>query len=103
MDWFWQLYLGEQDATQPGASPLRAESLQGLPAAYVVTAQYDTLRDEGDAYARRLEAAGVSFLIAPTIRFRGRAGEQGTFFVCDPSGNVLEFKTFRDPRMLFAR
>lgn len=59
MDWFWQLYLGEQDATQPGASPLRAESLQGLPAAYVVTAQYDTLRDEGDAYARRLEQAGV--------------------------------------------
>ena len=60
MGWFWQQYLGDQDPTQPGASPLRAGSLAGLPATYVVTAEYDTLRDEGDAYARRLEAAGVS-------------------------------------------
>lgn len=53
--------------------------------------------------ADRLEAAGVPFLIAPTIRFRGEPGEQGTFFVQDPSGNVLEFKAFREPEQLFAR
>ncbi len=50
-----------------------------------------------------LEARGVDFLIAPHERFAGRAGAQGTFFIADPSGNVLEFKCFDDEAMLFAR
>jgi extradiol dioxygenase family protein len=53
--------------------------------------------------AGRLEAAGVRFVIAPGIRFRGQPGEQATFFLYDPSGNALEFKSFRDPSRLFAR
>jgi extradiol dioxygenase family protein len=53
--------------------------------------------------AGRLEAAGVRFVIAPCIRFRGQVGEQATFFLYDPSGNALEFKSFRDPSRLFAR
>jgi hypothetical protein len=51
---------------------------------------------------RRLAAAGVDFRIAPRVRFAGQVGEQGTFFVLDPSGNALEFKSFRDPARLFA-
>jgi extradiol dioxygenase family protein len=44
------------------------------------------------------------FLIEPHIRFKGQAGEQGTMFFLDPSGNALEFKAFRDiERELFAR
>jgi len=58
---------------------------------------------EWEALAARLAKAGVAFLIAPRVRFQGEAGEQGTFFVLDPSGNALEFKSFRDPRSLFAR
>ncbi|MBY0421622.1 MAG: VOC family protein, partial [Parvularculaceae bacterium] len=54
------------------------------------------------ALADRLSAAGVQFLIAPDIRFRGQPGEQGTFFIKDPAGNALEFKCFADPSMLFA-
>lgn len=55
-----------------------------------------------EALHRRLSAAGVSFRIAPRVRFAGEVGEQGTFFVVDPSGNALEFKSFRDPQRLFA-
>ena len=50
----------------------------------------------------RLVAAGVDFRIAPRVRFRGEVGEQATMFVHDPSGNALEFKSFRDPARVFA-
>ena len=49
-----------------------------------------------EALARRLRAAGVDFVIAPQLRFRGQPGEQATMFLLDPSGNALEFKAFRD-------
>ena len=51
----------------------------------------------------RLKRANVTFLIAPEIRFKGRPGEQATFFVLDPSGNALEFKAFEDDRRIFAQ
>lgn len=53
--------------------------------------------------AERLRAAGVHFVIEPHVRFEGRPGEQASMFIRDPSGNHLEFKAFRDPRMIFAR
>ena len=54
------------------------------------------------ALAARVEAAGVSFGIAPHIRFKGQPGEQATMFFRDPSGNALEFKAFADDAQLFA-
>ena len=59
MEWFWDHYCDPEQRTDPKASPLRAESLAGLPPAYVVTCQFDPLRDEGIAYAEALRAAGV--------------------------------------------
>jgi len=53
------------------------------------------------ALAERLQAAKVSFIIEPGIRFAGEAGEQGTFFLLDPAGNALEFKYFEDMDALF--
>ena len=58
--------------------------------------------DAWKALAERLEAGGVAFHIAPQLRFEGEPGEQGTFFVKDPSGNTLEFKGFRDMAGVFA-
>lgn len=58
MQWFWKQYLGDQPPV-PLAAPATSNSLVGLPAAHVITAEYDVLRDEGEAYARRLTDAGV--------------------------------------------
>ena len=46
---------------------------------------------------------GVRFIVEPYVRFEDEPGEQGTMFVLDPSGNALEFKTFRDMNQIFAR
>jgi acetyl esterase len=60
MIWFWKHYLKDPgDGEQPYASPLRAGDLSSLPPAMVITAEFDPLLDEGKAYARRLEQAGV--------------------------------------------
>jgi extradiol dioxygenase family protein len=55
-----------------------------------------------EALARRLEDAGTTFVIPPTVRFKGEPGEQATMFLLDPAGNALEFKAMADPANLFA-
>ena len=62
-------YLARQeDAREPYASPLRAESLAGLPPALILTAEYDPLRGDGDAYGYALRRAGVD---ASVVRYQG--------------------------------
>lgn len=58
--------------------------------------------DEWEALAERLRQFGVTFVIAPYVRFQGEVGEQATMFFLEPSGNAIEFKAFRDFSQIFA-
>ena len=63
MQWFWDQYTSDENQrAEITASPLRAstEQLAGLPKALVITAEADVLRDEGEAYSRKLREAGVN-------------------------------------------
>jgi extradiol dioxygenase family protein len=53
--------------------------------------------------ADKLKHHQVKFIIEPTIRFKGKVGEQATLFLCDPAGNAIEFKSFKDPANLFRK
>jgi acetyl esterase len=71
MAWFWDAYLPDLERrSEPFASPLRAsdQQLQGLPPALVIVDEADVLRDEGEAYAARLRAAGNA---VTTVRYNG--------------------------------
>ena len=52
--------------------------------------------DEWYKLAEKLQKKKISFIIEPTVRFKGDIGEQATMFFEDPSGNALEFKSFKD-------
>lgn len=90
-------HLDPDYAARPLINPVDGEQVP-VPHFGVVLAMPDW-----QALADRLTAAGVAFVIPPTIRFRGKVGEQATMFFQDPSGNALEFKAFASDDQLFAK
>src|SRR5262245_26693022 len=85
MAWFWDAYLPDVERRgEPYASPLRAsdEQLAGLPPAFVIVDEADVLRDEGEAYAARLRAAGVPIT---TVRYDGITHD---FMMLNPLSNT---------------
>ncbi|MCB1110957.1 MAG: alpha/beta hydrolase [Chlamydiia bacterium] len=60
MEWYRKQYLkGDEDPRHPQISPLYASDFSSLPPAFIVTAEYDPMRDEGESYAKKLKASGV--------------------------------------------
>ena len=90
-------HLAPGAVTTPGSNPVDGEDVP-VPHFGVVLSM-----GEWKALAARLNAAGIDFVIPPTIRFEGQPGEQATMFFRDPSGNALEFKAMADPAKLFAK
>ncbi len=99
---FWGHQIVVHRALEPDGGPKAGSPVDGdaVPVphfgAVLAWEAFDTL-------AGHLRERGVEFLIGPRTRFEGLLGEQRTMFFADPSGNALEFKTFRDPEQLFAR
>ncbi|QJY47993.1 alpha/beta hydrolase [Pseudonocardia broussonetiae] len=87
MQWFWAHYLGAQElGKEPFACPARADDLVGLPPAFVATAEFDPLRDEGEAYAANLRTAGVD---VSAKRYDGMLHGFAWTLGATPSGAVL--------------
>ena len=104
-DWVDLNFLGHQlvlhRVESAAAVVLDANPVDGE---HVPVPHFGVVLDWGvfEALTERLIAQQCDFVIPPTIRFEGRVGEQRTCFLTDPSGNCLEFKTFRQPDRLFA-
>jgi acetyl esterase len=92
MQFYWDAYLEDDaDADNPFAAPMQAESLAGQPSALVITAEFDPLRDEGEAYGRRLQEAGVNVTVT---RYDGMIhGFFGMVGIMDKSGQAVDQAT----------
>ena len=84
MVWFWDHYLPNADAGQEAyASPIKASNLSGLAPALIQTAEYDPLRDEGEAYGAAIEAAGGDVTVH---RYDGVVHDPFMMFAVIPTG-----------------
>lgn len=89
-------HLTDQQIVEPSANPVDGKN--------VPIKHFGAILEwnEWEKLSEKLIAAGTDFIIKPYVRFKGEVGEQGTMFFLDPSGNALEFKTFKDFDQIFA-
>ncbi len=98
-------FHGHQVVAHLSPEEIRAAAVNAVDGKEVPVRHFGVILewDAWHALAHRLRHAGVRFLIEPGIRFAGQVGEQATMFFLDPSGNALEFKSFRDMTRIFAK
>ena len=96
MEWFWNTYCPDSNQRkEPYASPLRATDLSKLPPALIVTAEFDPLRDEGEAYGQALDAAGTE---ATVVRYDGLVHDflaTAAMFECSRAGLLATVSAFK--------
>lgn len=96
-------FFGNQISAHRSDEPVPARSsgsVDGVPVPmphFGAIVPWETFQKIADG----IRAAAIPFVIEPTTRFAGEPGEQATMFVLDPSGNALEFKSFRNPEHIF--
>lgn len=97
--------FGHQIVAHLAPSEVRRRSTNEVDGENVPVPHFGVVLEMNDwrTLARRLESAGIDFVIAPTVRFEGQPGEQATMFFLDPAGNALEFKAMADTASLFAK
>jgi extradiol dioxygenase family protein len=91
------LHIAENPTDEPHHNPVDGHDVP-VPHFGIVLSM-----DDWNELAERLKDKGITFIIAPYIRFQGQVGEQATMFFKDPSGNALEFKAFKNIDQLFAK
>ncbi|MFC2164058.1 alpha/beta hydrolase [Acidobacteriota bacterium] len=88
MEWFWDCYVpNKADRKNPFVAPIHALDLSGLPTAHIITAEFDPLRDEGEAYGEALKSAGVE---AEIHRYNGMIHAFFNMLTSEPVDEVLE-------------
>ena len=104
--WIDWNFFGHQFVTHLRQNPQQGEKVvnqvdgHGVPVPHFgVVLEWQQWHD----FADLLKKNNVEFVIEPYIRFKDKIGEQATMFFCDPSGNALEFKAFKDISQLFAK
>lgn len=87
------------------AKPIQDLERNGVDGDAVPSFHYGVILEWEDWHdlATKLAAADIEFIIEPRIRFEGEVGEQATMFFCDPAGNALEMKSFKDFSQIFAK
>jgi extradiol dioxygenase family protein len=104
-DWVDFNFFGHQIVAHLSPNDIGAAAVNAVDGHNVPTRHFGVVleMDQWQAIADKLNAAGVDFVIAPYVRFKGEPGEQATMFFLDPSGNAIELKAFADLAALFAK
>jgi len=104
-DWVDFNFFGHQIVAHLSPNDIGAAAVNAVDGHNVPTRHFGVVleMDQWQALADKLNAAGVDFVIAPYVRFKGEPGEQATMFFLDPSGNAIELKAFADLAALFAK
>ena len=90
-------HLSPGDCSPVGTSPVDKDNIPCRHFGLILDwKDWETLQN-------RIKKLDIGFLVEPKIRFKSKPGEQGTFFINDPSGNAIEFKTFKKDSMVFEK